>query len=96
MSLNGPDPPGIFPLLVNGSVIGDLYFLLPGTGGRNGYIRIDATQGSVINSIQIADTLGTGYALDHFAYDQPTPEPASWLMVLAALPLFPIARRFLR
>lgn len=98
------------PLLINGVVVGDLQALLgtstvtiPGVGsffGRNGYIRIDAGVGELINSVTIENTAnsltGDGIAFDHLAFNAaPTAasEPPVLLLAASGLVLLALRRR---
>jgi len=68
-------------LLVNGTSIGTLFGLAPGfsgSNGRQGYVRVDATDGDLITSLAIQDIngFGDGYMFDHVAFN-PVPEPSS-------------------
>ncbi|MBV6457804.1 MAG: hypothetical protein HONBIEJF_00924 [Fimbriimonadaceae bacterium] len=68
-------------IVVNGSSIGTVQTLTSGffvDNGRQGYLRIDASEGDVIQSLAIQDAfgLGDGYMFDHVAFS-PVPEPAT-------------------
>lgn len=92
-------------LLVNGSVVvvADLLAALGAESefqaasegpfsfnSRNGYLRIDATGGDVINSITLDNVSGDGFAVDHLAFQSvvtasPVPEPASAALLAVGL-----------
>ena len=80
-------------LYINDSLVGTISALMPTvplSGGRQGYIRIDATGGDTINSIKFRDpTPGTngfadGYMFDHVAF-RAVPEPATCLVLAGGL-----------
>lgn len=71
-------------LFINGGSVGGLQALtgLTPNGNRFGYVRIDATGGNTITSLQLANgrvpTFGfnDGFVIDHLAF-APIPEPSS-------------------
>ena len=76
-------------LLVNGvsqvSAIETLPGWISGINTRNGYIRIDAEPGELINSVSFDIGIGTrdGLIFDRLAFTTAVPEPSSLLGVLA-------------
>jgi len=84
---------------LNGSYYANLSVLLPNvpvSGGRQGYIRVDADGTDVINSIKFRDAapgsggFADGYMFDHVAF-KAVPEPAT--MVVLAGGLLGVMRR---
>ena len=64
-------------LVINGDDFGQLSALsgLSDSGGRNGFVRIDAAGTNAITSIKLDNASGDGLVLDHLAYVPVTPMP---------------------
>lgn len=78
-------------LLINGTNVGTLQGLtgIGPNGDKYGYIRIDGTGGTTINSVQLSngrDAFNDGFVIDHVAF-APIPEPAVTAVTLAVLVL---------
>lgn len=56
------------------------------SGGRFGYVRIDATDSDVIHSITFDNLAGDGWTLDHLAVAA-VPEPETYALMLAGIGL---------
>lgn len=78
---------------LNGSYYANLSVLLPNvpvSGGRQGYIRVDADGTDVINSIKFRDAapgsggFADGYMFDHVAF-KAVPEPATMVVLAGGL-----------
>jgi hypothetical protein len=77
-------------LYVNGSSLAVPYVPvnLTGGGNRNGYLRLDATGGDVINSLRLDFAGPDGVAIDHLAFAPTTaavPEPGTIGFVIGGL-----------
>lgn len=76
-------------LVINGTQIGRISDLTTFSigGQRQGYLRIDATNGDVINSVGLKDVFAgqggfnDGYMFDHVAFAAPVPEPATFAVL---------------
>ena len=85
-------------LLVNGVTLSSDLLALLGTdsetqnvsegpftfNSRNGYLRIDATNGDTIQNIILDNWSGDGFAIDHLAFNAPSPVPlpaCAWLLL---------------
>lgn len=88
ISLQQVDLDGIIE--INGTAVGSLSSLttLPINGQRQGYLRIDASSGDVINSLKFINgnngNFSDGVMYDHLAFD-PVPEPATLVVAGAGL-----------